>query len=359
MKLIVPKQITADTIVSYNVVENDYDPYNSATLYLVGQRVIDNHKIYQALVGDSITGISAWASGTAYAASNLCYLVSTHKIYQANKDTTGQQPDNYLTGESPVWTEVGSVNQGVVLTDTNFWIELGPTNYYAMLDNYTDTQTTGVAVTGGNAIIIELDSSKCNAVALFNCVGSYIDMECLSADDTVVWSSRVWLILRDSKSWSDFFFSTQSKTRKDTYQQFPMFYNTRLRLTIFSPETAKCGDVVIGATKNIGSTKFNPTLSIIDYSKKETNSFGVTYLSVGKYKKKTSIDMYVRNKEIDTVYRTLADLRATPAVFICDNSTTATEMYESMLVKGFYTDFSIVVPGPSMSDCSLEIEGLA
>ena len=58
-------------------------------------------------------------------------------------------------------------------------------------------------------------------------------------------------------------------------------------------------------------------------------------------------------------YKTLAELRATPAVFVCDNSTTAETMYEAMLVFGFYKDFSIVVPGPKMSDCSIEIEGLA
>jgi hypothetical protein len=138
-----------------------------------------------------------------------------------------------------------------------------------------------------------------------------------------------------------------------------MFYNTRLKMTLFGPSAAKCGNFVIGSTKTIGTTKFSPTLSIVDYSKKETNDFGVTYLSPGKYKKRTTLDMYIRNQIIDTVYKTLAGLRATPAVFICDNSETADKMLESMLVYGFYKDFSIVVPGPVMSDCSIEIEGLA
>lgn len=361
MKIIVPKKITASVIKSYNILENDHPVYDAATLYTEGLRVISNHVRYQAVVGDSITGISAWAEGTVYTPGQKCYVEATHKIYQANADTTGQYPPNYVSGNTPPWTQVGYVNRGVDLTDTNYWVELGPTNYYAMLDSYTDTATTGVtnADSSGFEIVIELDSSKANAIALFNCVGSYIDLECIDSNNNVVWFKRDWLIRRESTSWKDFFFNTASKVRKDTYQQFPMFYNTKLKITIFGATVASCGNIVIGATKNIGMTQFDPTLSIVDYSKKETNTFGVTYLSVGKYKKRTTINMFVENTEIDTIYRTFADLRATPAVFICDNSIDPDNMFEAMLIYGFYKDFSIVIPNQVLSDCSLEIEGLA
>lgn len=361
MKIIVPKTITNSTILSYNIVENDHPVYSADTLYLSGDKVISNHARYEAIVGDPITDINAWSETTAYVSTNKCYVAATNKIYQANADTTGQYPPNYISGTNPPWTFIGYMNKGVALTDTNYWVELGPTNYYAMLDSYTDTTTIGTLNADGDGyeIVIELDSSKANAIALFNCIGSYIDLECLDATGNVLWSKRDWLIRRESLSWREFFFNTASKTRKDTYQQFPMFYNTKLKITIFGVSAAKCGNIVIGSTKKIGQTQFDPNLSIVDYSKKETNSFGVTYLSVGKYKKRTTVNLFIENTEIDNVYKTFADLRATPAVFICDNSDDPSDMFESMLIYGFYKDFSIVIPNYVLSDCSLEIEGLA
>jgi hypothetical protein len=69
--------------------------------------------------------------------------------------------------------------------------------------------------------------------------------------------------------------------------------------------------------------------------------------------------MYIRKQEVDPVYKQLAGLRAVPVVYICDNSTTADNMYEAMLILGYYKDFSVVVSMYNYSDCSVEIEGLA
>jgi hypothetical protein len=36
----------------------------------------------------------------------------------------------------------------------------------------------------------------------------------------------------------------------------------------------------------------------------------------------------------------------------------AAEDFSSLIVYGFYKSFDIVIPGPTVSNCSLEIEGL-
>lgn len=358
MKIIIPKTLTDSDIVSSNISENEYPTYSSTTLYLAKDKVISNHKIYQAIVGNSITGLSEWSETTAYVAGNKCYVAATFAIYQCSTDSTGQYPPNYLSGDTAVWTLVGYVNRGVSLSDTNYWIEVSPTNYYAMFDSYTSTQSSGILTDGQYELSYKINASKCSALALFNCSGKYVDLSCESSTGKTLWSTRVYLYKKESKSWSDYFFSEPVVLRADVYQQFPRYYGTYINIKIVGPSQAACGTVVLGALKDLGLTKWSPTLAITDYSKKETNDYGVTYLSEGKYKKKVVLDMYIDRKDVDLVYKTVAKYRATPIVYVCDNSSAATDMIEAMLVYGFYNDFSIVVSGPVKDDCSLTVESL-
>ncbi|CAB5555439.1 Uncharacterised protein [Pseudomonas putida] len=50
--------------------------------------------------------------------------------------------------------------------------------------------------------------------------------------------------------------------------------------------------------------------------------------------------------------RLLAELRATPVVWIGEES------YEATILFGFYKDFQIVFSGPTVSDCSITVEGV-
>lgn len=55
---------------------------------------------------------------------------------------------------------------------------------------------------------------------------------------------------------------------------------------------------------------------------------------------------------LDDVHRTLAGLRATPVLWI------GSEAFESLTVFGFYKEFGIDRAYPTVSCCSLTIEGL-
>jgi hypothetical protein len=287
VKVIIPKTITDAMILDYNVVENDHAEYDSTELYLVGGNCILNHRKYQAVVGDDVSTIPVWSETTAFISGGKCYVEETHRIYQCTTDSTNQYPPNYVDGDSPVWTRVGFVNRGIALSDTTYWMDIGPTNYYSMFDNYTDTITSGVLASGVYTLDVTIDASKANAVALFNCTGNTVQFDCYSSDDTLLLTKTVQILYRNTTSWSDYFFTSEYIKRSDIYQEIPQFYGTKLRVRITGESSASCGSLVVGAAKNIGSSKYGATMSIVDYSTKETNSQGVTYLSVGKYKKKS------------------------------------------------------------------------
>jgi hypothetical protein len=62
--------------------------------------------------------------------------------------------------------------------------------------------------------------------------------------------------------------------------------------------------------------------------------------------------MLVANNDIDKMQRTLASLRATPALYI------GSDRFDATLIYGFYRDFEINIEYYTHSECSIELEGL-
>jgi hypothetical protein len=105
----------------------------------------------------------------------------------------------------------------------------------------------------------------------------------------------------------------------------------------------------------LGDTEFGATAGITDYSRKETDDFGVTTFVRRAFSKRMSARAMVPTAQVGKLQRALADLRATPCVWVGADDMT---MYAPLVVFGFYRDFSINVAYPTRSYCSFEVEGL-
>jgi len=62
--------------------------------------------------------------------------------------------------------------------------------------------------------------------------------------------------------------------------------------------------------------------------------------------------VWIKGTEVDLVKRLLSQYRATPIVYI------GADAYASTILYGYYKDFSIDIAYPTISICSLELEGL-
>lgn len=111
--------------------------------------------------------------------------------------------------------------------------------------------------------------------------------------------------------------------------------------------------IVAGEPIELGATEERPTISIVDYSRRETDDFGVTTVVERGFARRMSVRLQVPFDEVDHLQRTLAGLRATAVEWIAD------ETFDSMSFVGFYKDFSIDMAVPPVSFCTLNIEGLA
>jgi hypothetical protein len=109
------------------------------------------------------------------------------------------------------------------------------------------------------------------------------------------------------------------------------------------------GDVEI----ELGELEAAPTIGIIDYSRRDTDDFGVTKVVERGFARRMSVRISLPTDSVDAVQRSLADLRAVPAQWVAD------EDFAWLNFEGFYKDFSLDLAIPPVSFCSLTVEGLA
>lgn len=107
-----------------------------------------------------------------------------------------------------------------------------------------------------------------------------------------------------------------------------------------------------GGTVDLGITEVSPTVGITDYSRRVTDDFGVTTVVRRGFARRMSLRFAVDYTAVDAVQAQLADLRATPALWVAD------DRYRALAIRGIFKDFDIDLAVPPQSYCSLTIDGL-
>ncbi|WP_257554152.1 hypothetical protein [Sphingobium sp. CFD-2] len=110
--------------------------------------------------------------------------------------------------------------------------------------------------------------------------------------------------------------------------------------------------IIDGDEIELGTTEAQPTIGIVDYSRRETDDFGVTTVVRRGFARRMSVRAKVTFDEVDALQRTLADLRARAVKWVAD------ERFASLAFDGFYKDFAIDLAVPPVSFCTLTVEGL-
>lgn len=116
--------------------------------------------------------------------------------------------------------------------------------------------------------------------------------------------------------------------------------------------TVSCGAVIVGLSREIGGTAFGASLGITDFSIKQADDFGNLTVVERAYSKTGDFTVFVANTFVDTLQDLLARLRATPALYIGSDS------FASSAIYGFFKEFSVAIPYPDFSVCTIQIEGL-
>lgn len=290
MRLIKPVEITPAKLISSSVPETDYPAWVAGT-YALGDKRIRDHHIYESLA----------AANTA----------------------------------DP--------------SDTTKWQDLGLTNRWRMFDNKVESLTTNpgtieVTINPGEVV---------NSLALFNLKGKSVTVTMIDALEGEVYRKEVSLVDAAVTNWFDWFFEPVGIRTDVVVLDMPAYGSANIVVTVDGePGVAAVGHFVIGSVKQIGTALYGSSVGINDYSRKTTDDFGNTVVIQRSFSSRAEFDVALDTSEVTRVRRLLAELRATPVVWIGE------ETYEATILFGFYRDFQIVFSGPTVSDCSITIEGV-
>ena len=298
MKIIRPLAITDAVLINSNVPEDDYPAYASDTTYPLGARVV--------VIGPGV-----------------------HLVYES--------------------LQAGNVGHAPAAS-LEYWVAVGPTNRWRMFD----TSITSQAENADTISVSLATTGISNGVALLNIDCTGIHVQAVDAALGVVYEKTINPAL--SSGITDLYsYFTEPITRitEMALTDLPAYSNMRLNITLSNVgRTVRCGGVVVGQVRKMGDLQYGAKIGIADYSIKTRDQFGNFDVVERAFSNKATWSLWIDSGEVDLVKRLLAQYRATPIVYI------GADMYGATIVYGFYKDFSIDISYPTVSVCSLELEGL-
>jgi hypothetical protein len=280
------------------------------------------------------TDYSAWSSGTTYASGDHCIVTTpnVHKIYISIQNAnTNHDPVTDCALATPLW-----------------WNEVSATNRWKVFDDVVGTQTSQA-----ESASWVFAPGVINAIALLNIEAASYQVTMTNGGATVYDTGTVSLATAAVIDAYTYFFEPTVYRTDIVLSDLPPYVAGVVTVTLTNTGgTVKCGGIIMGMKSSLGTLLYGLGIGITDYSKKTADDNGYYTITEGAYSKRLTATLRIPNTTIDEVIRVLAVNRATPLVWV------ASETYASTIVYGFYRDFSVTIPYPDYSDCSIEIEGM-
>ena len=273
----------------------------------------------------------AWVSGTSYTA--LDKVIYEHKIYEA-----------ILANSS---TTTPNLNQ------TN-WLSLGATNRYRMFDNVVSNVSSR---TGGIQFTLT-PNEVVNGIAFLNLNATTIRVVVTDPTVGVVYDETKELAgSSEVTDYYSYFFAPLvdlNNLKLAVFLDLPSNYPTAsISVTISSGGgLVEVGEVVYGVQTTVGRTNYGTAIGIKSYSRKETDEFGNVSVVKRKNSKYAEYDIDIDNRFLASVQRFFSDIDTVPCLFIGNPD------MEELIVYGFYNEFKATISFPTVSKCNLRVEGL-
>lgn len=297
----------------------------AGTLYYVKTRLtVDTFTFSDSKGGLTIKTTSA-GSGTHTATAQV------HMVYEALDSSTGASP----------------------MVNSTHWAEVRPTNRWGALD-----RSIGTVTSVPSPLTMVLRAGQVTAGAALEISGAH----------TVEWS------VKDQPGGTQVYYKSidlESTRVEDVYDWFfkpvtfrsdvavidlpGQFFDPEVTVTITGGTVVDCGVLIVGTATRLGGAQKGAEFRIMDFSTKATDAYGRTDITERAFSKQVTLAVVSNSDDFETIARTLAGLRAQPAVYI---GSTRVGL-EPLLVYGIPKDWSIDVAFETHHLCSLQLEGLS
>lgn len=271
---------------------------------------------------------STWVSGTSYAA--LARVIYQHKIYER------------------VIAGAGTTTPDLDITN---WLYISYTNRWRMFDNVISDVSSRV----GGITFTLTPSQSVDSLMLLNVNASSVRVVMNDSVTGVVYDQTIILSGNEGiTNYYSYFFNTISdKKTTATFLNMPSYPTATITVTISSGSAlAEVGEVVYGMKTVVGRTNYNTAIGIKSFSRKEVDEFGNVTVVKRRNSKYCEYDIDIDNYKLNEIQRFFSDIDSVPCVFI------GNESMDELVVYGFYSEFKATIAFPTVSKCSLRVEGL-
>ena len=298
MKVIKSQSVTDSTLTATDVPENDY---------------------------------AAWAVGTTYADGDRV-IVTTPNIHTIYESAQGSNVGNDPTTDDGTW-----------------WTVVSSTNRWKMFNNVIQEQTIqtdGIDVTLEQAQVV-------TALSAVNVDCQSIDVIMTDPIEGEIYNQNYPMVSYSGiTNWYDYFFLAIERKSELVVIGLPPYASASINVVFNGSGDVKVGALVLGTALTIGDSQYGASFGIIDYSTKSVDAQGRTSIVEGTYSDEADIDVVIETGRFAQVKKILTDLRNVPTVWV------ASEEAEGTLIYGYYREFNVLYSGPTVSMCTLSIEGL-
>jgi hypothetical protein len=236
---------------------------------------------------------AVWVSGTAYAVGNR--VIRNHRIYEAVRAGSGRDPALEINS--------GGANR--------YWLDVGPTNRYAMFDNVVSTPTTAATT-----LTVVLHPGPFNSVFLAGLDAEDISITIKDAPGgTVIKQVTAPLEGTAPADYWEYFYEPFKPATDYLLTGVDPYHDAEITVTLSRDSgTVKVGVLVVGDNRPLGTTLKGATAEPRSFSYIKTDEFGNTIIKKRKSARDMTVSAYVPIEEANSVLETLTAVLGVPVV---------------------------------------------
>lgn len=250
-------------------------------------------------------------------------VIHNHIIYQTKERTSEAPP-------KPPWSRIGTANS------------------YAAFDTFLNTKSTHE-----NRIHIKFSSFGTNAIFLGGLKAQHLTINIYNTHNNELIENTNATLIKDKLNWQDYFFSEfiYRKTFLYIRKTLTRFITTEI---IITGKDIEISSIIAGAILTIGDSLVTSNkITSLDFSKINTDEYGLTAIEKRGAKQNNIIDVIARFDNLDYITNALEKIRANFCVFIISDAC------DSLVNFGFLKNYEISTLSTQMLNINLEIEGVS
>jgi hypothetical protein len=280
-----------------------------------------------------------WSATVTYKIGDRTHLNNTHRVYESIKDgNTGRDPSSpenqYNAAAVPTW-----------------WIDIGPTNKFALFDGLVSSQTSSPS-----PLVIKLTPGSFNGFALFGLDADSYSVEVRDRPNGAIIFAEYNVSLdgTDPADYYEYFFSRFKAKRQVIKTGIEPYSTSEITLSLYrGSENVKIGMFAIGDLRPVGIPQRDASVEPQDFSYVKQDAFGNTTVQRRANATGMSISTMMYKDDAGAVLETLREVLGTPVVVVGSRA----ENFEWLTVFGLVSGRLTPAKYPYVT-LSINVKGL-